>query len=128
PLPVPEGGGVLQHRRAPAARRAARLLPRVHGAHARFTRPWRAAHHHRRRKPAVLLHTGPLRDVPPGGHTAMSARAKSPPAATRPTPKAWSGAGHPPLGGGAGATHPADESMSARAKSPPAVTHPADDQ
>src|SRR5215475_4628784 len=38
----------------------------------------------------------------------MSARAKSPPAATRPAPQARSGARHPPLGGGAAATHPAD--------------------
>src|SRR5215475_5042989 len=36
----------------------------------------------------------------------MSARAKSPPAAARPAPKARSGARHPPLGGGAAATRP----------------------
>jgi len=61
----------------------------------------------------------PLEAHPPT--LAMSARANSPPAATRPAPKPRSGARHPPLGG-AGGDHNA---MSARAKSPPAATRPA---
>src|SRR3546814_8640930 len=77
PVPAPAGRRHVPEPRTPAPGATARLLPRVHGAHARFARPRRAAHRIRRQPTGgVLLHRRPLPQLPPlraRGVGAMSA-------------------------------------------------------
>src|SRR5690606_28327845 len=66
PVPAPPGRWHVPEPRTPAAVAAARLLPRIHRAHARVARSRRAPHR-RRRSPAGggLLHRRPLPQLPP---------------------------------------------------------------
>src|SRR5690606_15638938 len=64
-LPVPPGRRRVPEPRAAAARAPARLLPRVHGRHARLARPRRAPDRLRRRPAGGgLLHRRPLPQLP----------------------------------------------------------------
>src|SRR5690606_34604801 len=77
PLPAPPGRRHLPEPRAPAAAAAARLLPRVHRAHAGCARPWCTTHRlGRTAAGGVLLHRRPLPQLPPlhrHGSAAMTA-------------------------------------------------------
>src|SRR3546814_14716509 len=65
PVPAPAGRRHVPEPRTPAPVATARLLPRVHGAHARFARPRRSAHRIRRPPTGgVLLHRRPLPQLP----------------------------------------------------------------
>src|SRR3546814_4160847 len=84
PVPAPAGRRHVPEPRTPAPGATARLLPRVHGAHARFALPRRAAHRIRRQPTGgVLLHRRPLPQLPPlrargvGAMSAFELRARS---------------------------------------------------